>query len=1315
MKSKYVIRVFTLLSMCVFTAQIFAGSFTQEFSFPLSSLKTDYQDGYALVTLAGCDLTLQQTGKPILPFANLSVLLPSSAEIIGIEILDAKSVQVPGEYLLYPAQEPRILSDQSTKPFIAPDPLIYQMTSEYPGKMSDIIPSGNKSGYRIGGVFLYPLQYLPAEQKLVLYTRVKIRINYEENIHEPWQVTESQKALFSEDVKSLVINPQDVNRFSPPIRVTDNPDIDYVILTNATLEPRFAPLVTWLKKTGIKAETRTTAWVYANYTTGRDNQEKIRNFIIDYFNTEGLKYVLLAGDVSVIPARVSYASVATTPPTVDNSIPCDLYYFDLQWSWDGNNDNIFGQAGVDTVDFYYDVYGGRWPVETTAEVDTMIRKFFTYVKNPDMFYQKRMLLPAASLWSGYDHVQSQDSIAALSPAGWTDRVINMGSNDAWRWAVRDSLNTGFGFSHLVGHGNDLGVYITTGQSGAMYYYTDPASQTNYNKLTIANSIACISGNFEYNDCLAEKMVLARGSAIATIMNSRYGWGWPPLLGPSEKLDIRFFHYFFTRDSVRIANCHQASKENYRSSALTDDSWRWCYYELNLFGEPQMFMWKDNPKNMTAGFNNPTYAGSQNFAVTCSSQGLALSGASVCLWKGTEVYAKGTTGSNGQVSLSINPSTTGNMYVTVTAKNRIPFEDSCSVIFLSDVGVTAIEVPASEIDSTGPIMPRVRIENFGGQPATFNAKLTIGSYTSTRASKTIGAGANDTVNFAVWTPMRGTYPIKCSVYMSGDAVFTNDTMSGEITVQVKDVGVVAITVPNTDTIDRAKVAPRASVRNYGTQAETFYTYCKIYNSVGTQLYYDSVLTTDLNPNAQSTRTFSGFNFQIGSYEIRCSTALVNDVNITNDIISKTVFVRYQQPWIAKESIPRGPSNKQVKNGGALVAGIGGNLFALKGNNTREFYTYDIEDDTWVLLDSIPFDTLKSKKVNKGAALAYNKHVNPDIVYATKGNNTLEFWAYDVDLNTWIQKSSVPQTPSPAKQRRVKGGGCIALVNNNDSQYVFLLKGNKTNEFYAYHCQTDSWQRNLTQAPLGSDFKPYKDGTCITPGDSNKLYVLKGGGKINEFYSYNTATGIWRTLTPLPIYSSVVMKNTKVKTGASLCYNSDSLIFAFKGGGKQDFWQYNISQNRWLEKEPLPKGSSNKNIGNGGGVAFAENMVHALKGNNTREFWSYLPATNITDIDIQYALTNHSVYSQETAVKLDNNLIINSASQNSRINFTLPENSNVKITLYNNLGQLVTVVLQNKLAPGEYSLPLGVQNLSAGIYYLRYEINQGIRLHKIVISH
>jgi len=888
-----------LVFLLLISSLVFGTSIVKEFTFSEKNLTIKKVDGYDRLEMtepikfqpnASYFIYPTEEGKPLIPFYSISLLIPATAEIIGVTVLDYEIVTIPGEYFLYPTQRPIPITQDVPIKFVPPDNSIYSLITEYPGKRVAIIKSGCKSGYRIAGIFLYPISYIPKEKSLFLYKRIKVRIDYEEGVYQPQLLTPSQKMLFSKDVKNLVINHEDIERFSPPIRQSDDPDIDYIIITSSTLTANFMPLVNWFRKTGIWADTISTTRINSSYS-GRDSQEKIRNFIKDYYTNHGLKYVLLAGDNSIIPARQARASVSGET----GNIPCDLYYIDLQWSWDGNNNNIFGEQTVDTVDLYCDLYVGRASVENATEVATFINKLFTYEKNPDTTYQKRILLPWGTLWSGYDSRQSQDSIANYSPGGWTDRFIN---DTRVVNEVRDSLNHGFGFCHMIGHGNETGVYWTS--SGPLIYGTShPPTQTNTNKLVIANSIACYSGNFEYSDCIAEEMIKANNCAVAVMMNSRYGWGYTNQIGPSELLDVRFFDFLFLRDTFRIAAAHQRSKEVYRNTAISQQVWRWCYYELNLFGEPYMPMWTDYPQRLIASFSNSISTGNQTFPVTVTSRGSPVSQATVTLLKGSEVYTKGLTNGSGQVTLTINPATNGYMYITITAKNKIPFEDSCQVTtFSHDVGVTQIITPLGTIDSTASIIPQARVRNYGTNPETFNVTFKIGaSYTQTRA-KTLSSGTEDTVNFPTWAPVRGTYTTRCSTYLASDVNPNNDTLSGSVTVRVKDVGVTQIDMPSGTIDSTASIIPQARVRNYGTNNETFNVTFRIGSG------YTQTRSKVLSAGNEDTVNFPVWVPFRGTYTTRCSTYLVGDVNRNNDTLSGLVTVQVQDVGVTQIIAPTG---------------------------------------------------------------------------------------------------------------------------------------------------------------------------------------------------------------------------------------------------------------------------------------------------------------------------------------------------------------------------------------------------------------------------
>ncbi len=645
-----------------------AGTVTETIVFDSRDIEITEYNGYYVIRFADF-VTTREIGKPMMPEAVFNIAVPPTATVTGIKVTPLELEEIPGTYNVCPTQ-PAVPISATTRPeFVKPDEAAYASAESYPAAPVDWGWTGTKSGWRICGFALHPLTWVPATGRLTLSRKMQVEVSYRENDVGPTRITASQRGLFRRDVAGIVINPGDVDRFAPPERITDDPDVDYAIITSSSLAAGFDDLVEWRTKKGYAAAVFTTGWITTNYT-GRDTQEKIRNFIIDYFENYGLKFVLLAGDNSVVPGRRCRSIIDDET----GNIPADVYYADLQWSYDGNHNNIFGEMIGDTVDLFYDVYVGRASVDNATQVATFVNKVLAYEKTPTTDYLKKMLLPYVQLWTGYSGKIVSDTIAVRTPADWTDYLIQPASTTP----MRNAINEGYHFSHVAAHGDAYGFYT---QYGSPIYTTSTAgAQTNLSRPVIMNSIACISGNFEAGDCLAEVLMNnANGGAVAAIMNSRYGLGFQHSMGPSEKFDVKFYDFLFTEDSIEIGVTHARSKDYYAYSAQHQEAWRWCYWALNLFGDPEMPMWKGAPDTLHATHLGTIETGAQDFDVAVvTSGGAPIPDALVCAWKDGEVHATGKTNGSGEVTLTINPLTTGTMHVTATAKQMLPDENTVSV-------------------------------------------------------------------------------------------------------------------------------------------------------------------------------------------------------------------------------------------------------------------------------------------------------------------------------------------------------------------------------------------------------------------------------------------------------------------------------------------------------------------------------------------------------------------------------------------------------------------------------------------------------------
>jgi hypothetical protein len=364
-----------------------------------------------------------------------------------------------------------------------------------------------------------------------------------------------------------------------------------------------------------------------------------------------------------------------------------LYFAGLNGNWGLNGNHIYGQI-ADSADMYSDVYVGRASVYTIAQAQNFVSKVLTYEKNPPTSYLTKMLLPTGILWSSYEERPMQDSIARMTPTPpWFDAKLYERNGNLSRQRMIDSMNVGYGMGAWEGHGNEDGIYYNGGSSPYLTS-TDADGLTNGTKQGIAISIACFCGAWDEKpggDCFAEHLVnRVGGGLIGAMFNSRYGWGayvngYVP--GPSERLDTTYYAKIFEAGLYKMGQVLAVDKDcwvPYADMGAQYEYTRWCLYELNLLGDPELPLWTNVPANLTVNYPAVIQIGNQNVTVTVMGGGSPVNNALVCLQKGTETYAYGYTNSSGQVVLNVAPTTPGTMNITVTAKNYYPFEGTIQV-------------------------------------------------------------------------------------------------------------------------------------------------------------------------------------------------------------------------------------------------------------------------------------------------------------------------------------------------------------------------------------------------------------------------------------------------------------------------------------------------------------------------------------------------------------------------------------------------------------------------------------------------------------
>ncbi|MEO0190802.1 MAG: C25 family cysteine peptidase, partial [candidate division WOR-3 bacterium] len=360
---------------------------------------------------------------------------------------------------------------------------------------------------------------------------------------------------------------------------------DHVIITNNTLKPNWANFRSFIRSTyGITDTVVTTEYIYANYS-GVDNQTKIRNFIIDAVNNHSTQYILLGGDVDIVPYRKTFSGVVSGYGGWYDTIPCDLYYADLQGNWDGNGNGTYGEPG-DNVDMYPDVWLGRATVGSSTDITRFTNRFQNYYSTTS--HQTNILLTGFDLDANTHGETTLEQYYNTLPTGYIKKRVydTHGGNHAD--TTRTALNNGQNIWFHIDHGSETWMGIGYVNHNWGFGNTDMDNLTNQPEYTIFTSIACLIGAFDVSDCITEHFVnAASGGGVCAMTNSRFGWfisGQNPQTQYSADFMNHIFNKLFSHSPGRGYDFH-LGKADLIATANSNNWYRWSMYALNLFGDP----------------------------------------------------------------------------------------------------------------------------------------------------------------------------------------------------------------------------------------------------------------------------------------------------------------------------------------------------------------------------------------------------------------------------------------------------------------------------------------------------------------------------------------------------------------------------------------------------------------------------------------------------------------------------------------------------------------------------------------------------------
>jgi hypothetical protein len=673
MQIKYMKKILSIVSILLLVSQARGETITHRISFQGLSPVFGKAGEYQTIKCIGL-ANYGKPGAPWLPIKTVTLLLPPQAIVRSVKINDAFR-ELPGSYNIIPAQRYQPISQNALLGFIK-DTLIYNSGSDYPADPVISRHQGNFSGYNLLSLVVCPFSYQPLGGKLKMLQDMEVIIEYD--------LDYSKKARMSKHggpwVSRAAANYESVVLNYPAAANPKSPEYDLLIITAAQYDTVFQRLAQWKNQKGIRTKVAAADTVYPKYP-GRDQQEKLRSFVIEQHANYGISHLLLGGDYGIIPARTAFAMHSgyeelTGKPGLDSLI-CDLYYSDLDGSWDLNDNGIFGEP-ADSVDMYPDISVGRATVGSIEQAGTFVDKVLTYEKNPPPGYLSRTSFWASYLDAGTDAALGKDMVERDYMTDYfrpVEKLYQSAGNENPA-SIIQSVNNGL---HLINHNGHSGFKVMQGGDGWLDT-TLMDTLNNPGKWGILYSLGCQAAGFDSN-CIAEHFVNnPQGGGLAFIGNSRYGWYFPgfPGYSPSDLYDNTFFDQLLIQQAPSLGQAVGFSKADMIPLSQADGYFRWVNYNLNLLGDPTLAVWTSAPESLQMACPDSINTGPIGLSVSVLRNNQPAGGVVLTLYIDS-TYIRSVTDRAGQATLSGFAALPQDAVLSAWTANCIPLQKDLKIV------------------------------------------------------------------------------------------------------------------------------------------------------------------------------------------------------------------------------------------------------------------------------------------------------------------------------------------------------------------------------------------------------------------------------------------------------------------------------------------------------------------------------------------------------------------------------------------------------------------------------------------------------------
>jgi hypothetical protein len=592
------------------------------------------------------DANVNIPGQPCLPFVSTILSIPFGKSLI-IDKVITESPTILENVSVMPVQNE--WEHNPTNTFLI-DGEIYNSNTPYPQQIATLDSAlYNSSSNQYARIVVNPFIYTPSEEKVTIYQSITVTLSKIENKLE--KTSTLQKMSSGDALKNMAINSGTFNSLRKvTAERTNKPKVLMIIVPNDNYKVIVSEYAQWKHISGVYTKLVTKAECGSSVSQVKDYIKKAYED-----PNRPLTDVILVGKLNDIPSQQITLG---------------------EWSF--YSDNFYGC--ITGNDYIPEIFVGRIPVNSAAELKVVMKKLLTYEKTPYMEktdWYKKAIMCANNEYAS--QAETKRTVAAILNANGYNvdtLMMKMQGTSPTKNNVISSLTAGKAFLNYRGEGWSDGW---DGYGG--FGVDDVSSINNVNMLTFFTSIGCGVA------CWFDEELVGFGETLLRLGTEQQLRGAVTFIGPvsntntayNNNIDRGIYKGLFNEGLETPSDALlRGLAEMLSVFGGTDGKVQMHYQEYTILGDPTLRLYKDIPKRITIEKPSTLPVGQSQCLIKIKLQGNPVSGVTVCGTTKDGIYSTAVTDAQGGAVLNFRSDKEEILTVVAKGNSVYPVIDSIRI-------------------------------------------------------------------------------------------------------------------------------------------------------------------------------------------------------------------------------------------------------------------------------------------------------------------------------------------------------------------------------------------------------------------------------------------------------------------------------------------------------------------------------------------------------------------------------------------------------------------------------------------------------------